>query len=368
MTPGSLQLSMNPLMRDPYALQSRLVWHNRWRSWAQHPGEIAFHATGWLALAALLGGIVLARGPALLDLLRSALAWPEHVLGLNLLATALDQQQFRRRQRREWQQDWLAAAPLRRSQRRWRRGKTAATRWLIGSGLLILPLLAAGADIPFMLLLLASGALAALLGQRLGDVDRAPRTGAAARQRIDAIDGPGRLWRWQAIEALATFTPRQFAWLLLGILLVPRGGPVMALVALAVLAVIATLRAWQRMLAVIPLAQAWLQAQPLRGSAWLRRATPLPLALLAAASALASAAAAAVGSPALLLVTALGLPALALLQLLLHLALRGQPRQLPVQSALQFVLLLACLQAFAPLALGLWLLLIALWTRRVLRS
>lgn len=366
--PGSLQLSMNPLLPDPYALQSRLVWRNRWRAWLQQPGETAFHAAAWLALAALLGGIVLARGPALLDLLRSALAWPEHLLGLNLLATALDQQQYRRRQRREWQQDWLAAQPLPRAQRRWRRGKTATMRWLIGSGLLILPLLAAGAEASYAILLLASGALAALFGQALGDLDRAPRTGATARQRIDAIDGPGRFWRWQAIEALATFTPRQFAWLLLGILLVPRGGPAMALVAVALLAVTALLHAWQRMLAVIPQAQAWLQAQPLRGSDWLRLATPLPLLLLATASTLASAGAAGVGSPALLWLSAIGLPALALLQLLLQLALRAQPRQLPVQSALQLALLLACLQAFAPLAVGLWLLQMALWTRRVLRS
>jgi hypothetical protein len=211
-----------------------------------------------------------------------------------------------------------------------------------------------------MIVLVAAGAA----GHLLADLEWRVLPKRRARELPQAVRGRGSLWRWQMIESAAALAPRRLAWMLLLILLVPRGPALMILPAIALVVLGGLVHAWQRSLAVIPAAQPLMAAQPVAASAWLRRALAWPLQLLALAVSVLSLLAWLAGSVVLLWLTALLLPALALLQWASTAAERHAPRRAAFLFVLQLSLLIAVAQGMPLLGAPIWLLqMLWLWRR-----
>lgn len=362
---------MSSLPFDPFRAERALHWRNRVGRWRADAAQTLLHAAALLALVALLAPPLLhgieAAGPVLHAALQR---WP---LALGLAAFALlalrqagRQHALRRREAREW---WLAQpiAPALRRRRAWRIATLEALLQFALAGLVLgLARVAPGVYGVCAALVLAAAAAGPLLADRIAA--RQSRRERAGSRVGDA--GAGRLWRWQRVETGVALRGRQLALGLWALLLVPMGsGPATVVATLAaglLLAILAT--AWTRVLAVLPQAQAWLQSQPLAGWRWLAALVAVPAALLLLATSLIASALAAAGAPGLALAAVVALVAGGVLQFAVVFAWRAAPRRIALQTLLQLMLLVAVVQAFAPLAALLWLLQVALLLRRGVRA
>lgn len=335
---------------DPYAHQASLLWRNRVDGWRTQQAESIFAALAWLATMACIAWLTLAQLPRLREWslwLREEHAWTS--VAACAVIVLLDQQQARRHQRRAAAQDWLSAQPIPPAIRRKR-------RWLLLLRLLAwfavaAPLLTmAKVSLSQALLLAACATAAALIGNALGDINRAGQRHSRPREAVFPTPrARGSLFNWQCIEAGASLAPRHLAPLLLVILLVPRGTLLMALVALILLLIVTGVSAWKRAVMVIVQADRWLLVEPISTRTWLLQSLRVPvLMLLVGTIVLAVLAWVAVGSPLALAVGA-GLPMLGLLYLGVVASGRAQPRRMPLRFAVHIALLAACAQALPPL-------------------
>jgi len=352
---------------DPYAAQARLLWSNRVSQWRAQPGEAGFNAAAWLAMLGALGWIAARQ----LDSLAAGLIWlrtqqPLLALALAALCSLLDQWQSRRRQRRVLATHWLSAQPVSASVL-WRR------RWLSCAGRM---LAAAGAAAPLLVmaqgngddaLMLAACCLpAAILGNRLGDIDRPTRL-RRRRETAFTSHGVGSIPRWQWIEAGASLAPFRLAPMLLLIVLVPRGPAALAVIALALVMLATAINGWLRGVWVFVLAENWLGVQPLSTRTWLLPAIRLPLLQLLVASLALALLAMANDARVLAILLGVGLPMIGCLYLAVVASGRAMPRRVPLRFGVQLTVLIASSQAFAPLMPAVWLIQMVVLLRRSLR-
>lgn len=353
---------MKPSPFDPYLAQRRHVWRNRLTRWRQAPGETVFHAAiisvlAIMTLLVLAGRRDLAEG--LLALTRAA-PWAWLLAWGGLMAMQL------RLRLLHWQardaDGWLSVQPVAARVRACERGRVVLRGvWPHAlAGVLLFGLMALPWTAWFWLVLMLALASAAAVLWAKGVPLHAVRptkpqndeTPATARRRT----GHGRLWRWQAREALAGFGPRALRHGLWMLLLIPVGASALAAaIALATgLALAAYLAAWQRSLDVLVQAERWLGAQPAPARFWLSGLL-VPLALAAVGASATGSALAALGAVRVAPWIGFALFALALLQALCTLAMRRtSPRIAPIFT-LHVALLGATWQAFAPLVALLWL-------------
>lgn len=350
---------------DPYAAERAAVWRNRWAYWRGHPQETLFHATAIAMAAALLlavlSGAIESISAALHALFDTYLTATQLTLAV---AGAWAHHRARREQRQRWSQDWLATQPLSSGLRRRLRWQSFARRLLVQLGALLAALWLARASmttaVGAVMLLTCSG----LVGDLLADVTWQSGSRKQARELPRRIDGHGSLRRWQQVESAAVLAPRRLAWMLLLILLVPRGPALMILPALGLIVLGILAHAWQRCLAVIPAADRFLEAQPVAASVWLRQALAWPLLWLGLGMAGLSGLAWLIGSTALLGLSLLVLPSLALLQLACTAAERRAPRRAALLFLVQMSLLLAVWQAMPVVGVPWWLIqMLWLWRR-----
>lgn len=345
---------------NPWRLQRRAIWHNRLQQWRRAPGETAFNAMAWLALAAVVIALLtLAGRSSVMDVLRgSMLAQPlPWMLGtaalLSLHAasrlTACDQQQ---------RQHWCFAQPVAVSARQHERWRVLALALLphTVAGLLLAWLL----RLPplgyalLMLTVLLAAACAWLWTRRARHAPRHAGNHASLPHWQDA--GPGHLWRWQKIEASAGFSPRVLArggWILL---LIPVGVSAIAAGVSTVvgLCIAAGASAWRRSLSVMFQAQTWLCAQPLRLRFWLGGAL-FPAALALVAALVLGLALSGLGAARVAPWIGLGVFAVALLQIACVLAERRQPQRVAMVGTIHLLLLAATAQVTLPLLPLVWL-------------
>jgi hypothetical protein len=356
---------------DPFRAERAARWRNRLARWRVDLSQTLLHLLALVVLAVLLLSWVLPQVASLAEPARSILQrWPLPIAALLLALFASRQAQRRARLQQREQREWWAAQAVAASARTARRRELqwleALGQWLLGSALLW----GVGASWPAHLVLLGLVALGALISLPLA------RRSVARERRREALrarwqdPGRGRLWRWQRIETGVALRGRPLALGLWALLLVPiDSGPGVVLgigVAGALVAILGT--AWQRTLDVLPQAHAWLRAQPAAGGDWLRASLALPLLVLAVALLLLTALLVALGTPMLGVALAATLAALAGLQFACTFAWRAEPRRIALHVTLQVVLLLAMVQAVAPLALPLWLLQVLWLLRRGVRA
>lgn len=356
---------------DPWQLQWRYELRNRLERWRAARAQTAFNATALALLLALLALLGLRALLSSADVLSAALAaragWIAPVLGLVL---AWRQASAAARHRQCLQRSWLAAQPVPAPVVR-RRVRRAAWRDALLQ-LAVLALLLAPLHVPATVWLAAGAAV--LVGFALGVPLSRALSGAqrgrgwwGARHRDT---GRGRFWRWQWIESGAALRGRRIALAFWAWLLVPIGSgpqPVLALAVCGVLvAMLAT--AWQRSLAVLPQAQAWLDPQPLPAGTLLRATVVLPALFLLVAAGLLAASLLALGTAALALVAAVTVLGVGSLQYACVAATRRTPARAPLLLVLHLVLLGSVLQAALPLALPVWLAQLAWLLRRALRA
>lgn len=337
---------------DPYARQSRLTWANRLAQWRQHRGEFVFHLLAAGIGLVLLANLALAQRAPVAELL--TWLWQQHAATSGfvlLLGLTLDQHARWRDTRLRLARDWLSAQPLSAALLRRRRLRRVVARALWQAALLTsiagfsrLPLAATGGALALI-------PIAAILGHAL-PLREASRL--QSRETPFATRGRASFWRWQWIEAGASLAPQRMAWALLAILLVPRGGWVMAGVAFGLMFLVAAGTAWQRSLAVIPVAQRWIATQPIAPSAWLRACLAMPLLLLGGMGLLLIAVAFAADSLALALVFGLGVPAFGGLHLAVVASERLHPERIVWLWPLHAVLLASAIQSLPPLAPVVW--------------
>ncbi len=362
---------MAPSLFDPWHAETRTAWRNRCDDWRAAPAEPVWHAIALLGLAALLL-------PLGWDLLQSlgpqarrwlATWWPAALAAL-LVGQLVWQRRRRRIATQRRRRGWLAVQPVttvveRRNDRRHALHGAAVQAVLCGAVALALDvspsLQLAAAAIP---LAAAAAALCLPLTAR--------STGHGIDSRRDLLwlsSGAGRVWRWQLIEIGSLFAPKRLALLFLSALLVPAGLALPTAVAAAVLLMLLAgfVAAWQRSLAVLPAAQRWLAAQPLRPGRLLRAWIALPALQLAVATTLLVTALPLLDATTLRLPAALGLLAVAALQVGCVAAERHRPLRGTLLFAVQLTLLLATLQALPPLVLLVWPLQLGWLIRRSLR-
>ncbi|MGQ0800338.1 MAG: hypothetical protein ACT4NL_09535 [Pseudomarimonas sp.] len=354
---------------DPYAHQASLLWRNRVDGWRSQPAESIFSALAWLTTIACMAWLTIAQLPRLREWslwLREEHAWA--TVAACAVIVLLDQRQARRQQRLAAAQDWLSAQPIPPAIlcRRRRLLLLRLLAWFAVAA----PLLAmANVSLSQALLLAVCATAAALIGNALGDIDRAGQR--HTRPREAAFPTPrahGNLFNWQCIEAGASLAPRHLAPLLLVILLVPRGPLMMALVALLLLLIVTGVSAWKRAVMVIVQADRWLLVEPISTRIWLLQSLRMPvLMLLVGTLVLAMGAWMAVGSLLALAVGA-GLPMLGLLYLGVAVSGRAQARRIPLRFAVHTALLAACAQALPPLLPLLFGAQLALLFRRALNA
>ena len=352
---------MTPSPFDPYLAQRRYLWRNRLARWRQAPGETVFHAAIVSALAIMALFFLAGRR----DLSEGLLALTRASPGAWLLAWGgLIAMQLRLRLH-HWQArdagGWLAAQPIAvRVQARERGRVVLCGIWphaLAGAllfGLMALP----WAAWLWLVLMLALASVAGVLwakGFPLHAVSpmkpQTDDTRAAPRHPAH-----GRLWRWQAREALAGFGPRALRHGLWMLLLIPVGASALAAgIALATgLSLAAYLAAWQRSLGVLLHAERWLGAQPASARFWCSGLL-VPVAQAAGGASATGLALAASGAVHVAPWVGFSLFALALLQALCTLAMRRTPSRIALAFTLQVTLLGALWQMFAPLVALLWL-------------
>ncbi len=343
------------LLFDPYSAQLHLLWRNRINDWRTRPSEAGFVALAWSATIALMTWLALAqlqRLAVVLEWLREDHAWA--TAATFGLAVLVDQQQARRRQRQIIARDWLSAQPINPAVRRRRRLRLLLR--LLAFAALASPLLLLADASPRQALVLAVCAVtAAVFGNLLGDIDRAPRRHSRPRETAFQTGNPrGSVFNWQCIEAGASVAPRHLAPLLLVVLLVPRGPLLMALVALTLLLIATGISAWRRAVLVIVQADRWLLAEPVPARVWLLQSLRLPLLLLLVGTLALVTMAWIIAGDVLAVAVAVGMPALGMLYLAVVTSGRKQPRRLSLRFAVHVALLAACAQAFPPLALLVW--------------
>jgi len=353
---ASLKSSSPVTAFDPYHRQALLTWRNRIARWRADPMQTGFHALAGLVLASVL---VLPGGRALHALGAATAQAIERFPGATaLFAGALlfaAQRRARIAQQRARANDWFAAQPLsptlRRSRQRLRVLLQAMAQALLGAALLALARAPAAAWGVLASLIAAAPLLDAALAHR----QTWPRRHRSPRSTVFAAHGRGSLWRWQVIEGGIALAPRRLAWLLLLLLLVPRGPAQLILVALLLVGIGVAVMGWWRALAVLFAAQRWLAAQPLPARRLLLGCLPYPLLLLVGGSAALAGLALQFGSPLLAALPALGLPALGSLAWLCAARHRRHPPRAGLAFAVHLSLLLGMVQAVPPLAPLLWL-------------
>ncbi len=368
---------MLPLPFDPYLAERRCLWRNRFARWRRAPGETAFHAAIWLALAMLAGVAAVSLAgrrdlaDALLALTRSTpwawlLAWGS-LIAMQARTCLLG-----------WQgrdaAGWLAAQPVAARVRTRERGRVLlrcvwphAAGGALLFGFLRLPWAAWG----WLALMLAVAAMAGAIWARRSRSHGARETHAQGRHATSQArrnEGHGRLWRWQMLEALAGIGPRALRHGLWMLLLIPVGASALAAaLALATgLALAAFFTAWRRCLDVLAQAERWLGAQPSPSRFWLSGLI-VPMALAALGASATGFALAALGAAHIAAWIGFALFALAMLQALCALASRRTPARIALAFALHVALLGAAWQAFAPLLVPLWLAMCARLLYRGLR-
>lgn len=350
---------------DPYAAQRRCLWRNRIARWRQAPGETAFQAAIWLALAVLSGTAVAALAGRR-DLADGVLALTQAAPWAWLLAWGgLIAMRVRLRVRGWESRDaagWLGAQPV--AARARQGARTRVVLCCVVPHALAGALLFAFLRLPWtawgwllLMLVVAPAAGVAWARWRRPSAERATRAEAGdAAGTSRHLAGRGCLWRWQMREALAGIGPRALRHGLWMLLLIPVGaGALAAGLALATgLALAAYLAAWRRGLEVLVQAERWLGAQPLRPRFWLS-GLGVPLALAAPGAVAAGFALAALGAARVAPWIGFALFALAMLQALCTLALRRTPARIALAFAAHLALIGAVWQAFPPLLAPLWL-------------
>ena len=355
---------------DPYLAQSSAEWRQRARDWSRRPAETALVFVAGLAMLAVALAMLLGQWPrivAMLQLLRD-----EHgvasLLMLFLFAIGTGRNAGRRRAV-ERQRDWLASQPLAAPVR-----SAVTLRWhlrlvfptlLVGSVLLVL----ANSSVLALLLfglVLSSGYAAGLLLSRRDRLSPSKPIGRQDRARQSPFAGSGSptISAWQWIESGGALAPARVAPLALLLLTVPSGPWTLLLVALYAMALLALGNSYLRAVAVLPLAEAWLRAQCLPSRRWLAGALPVPLVLSLALAVFAALPLLWTGHALTALLAASGVLAVALLHLAVTLAWRRQPRRIPLQAAIQWMILLLVLQVMPPVAPLCWAIQITLLARR----
>lgn len=350
---------------DPYLAHRRCLWRNRLARWRQAPGEAAFHAMIWLALA-VLSGMAVAALAARRELARDILALTQAAPWAWLLAWGGLIAMRVRLRLRDWERrdaaGWLGAQPVAPRVRQCERGRVVLG--CIVADALAGALLFAFLRLPWtawgwlILMLVAASAAGVVWAQwRRPGTERA--TGADvgnAALSLRCFVGRGGLWRWQMREVLSGIGPRPLRHGLWMLLLIPAGtGASAAALALAAgLALAAYLSAWRRGLGVLVQAERWLGAQPARARFWLS-GLRVPLALAVPGAATTGLALAALGAGHVAPWVALVLLALAMLQASCTLALRRTPARIPLAFTVHLALIGAAWQAFPPVLAPLWL-------------
>ncbi|MCB1552476.1 MAG: hypothetical protein KDJ14_01615 [Xanthomonadales bacterium] len=346
---------MGTTFYDPYAAVMHAEWRERARRWRARPGESVFHLAGLLALLGAGVAMALRAGPPLLD--SAAALWaryPEAAALAFLGAAASSGWQASRRAIQIWTTDWLAAQPTqpavhrRRLRGIWLRQGLA---WALpGAAVLAWADAETGPRIALPVgLLLAAG-----VGGRWAQ--RPPRAASQRTRRVTpfASRGRGTMSTWQLAEAGATLAPARLAPLLLVLLLMPRGPWTMILPALLLVIGLSLAHAWQRSVAVIPRAEAWLQTQPVRAGRWLRDAAALPTLLGAALAGLTAAVIWKLSGGYFAALTGIGVLALLALIWAVTVRWRRTPRHIGMHVAAQGMLLALVAQSLPIAAPALW--------------
>ncbi len=350
---------------DPWRAQFRLEWRNRFARWRDTPGESAFHAGIWLALAALLAWLAASawQRKEMAEALGAAvLRWPAATLAMLLAVMTMAQSRRLGVLREVAVHGWLHAQPVAERVFAWRRFRASVVgcvvQCLSAAVLLEWLRLPSAAWLAVMLVSLAAAMLAAVLEAR-ASARGMGKAGSKPMLRSRLVDaGAGSLWRWQKIEASLALHGRNLAPGLFVLLLIPMGAGMLvvaaSLIVALTMAVAAT--AWQRMLAVFPAAQRWLGTQPMHWRDLMRDGVPLPLVLLVVAS---TAAGGLLFVPGMRSLSAMTFTALlfacGVLHLLVNLAERARPSRIPLTTTLHLVLLLCILQTLPPAAPIFWL-------------
>jgi hypothetical protein len=361
---------MSTMPFDPFVAERGLRWRNRVARWRREAGQTAAHAIALLLLALLLLPLLSDAAHSLAPLARTALReWPGAISFATLALIAWRQARRRHALLHFESREWWVAQPVTDAVRRRRHDRSRAVEAIVqalaGATLLWL----VQAPVPALAVLLVLVAAAALtapwLARRLvAHEARAQRLGSRLGDR-----GRGRVWRWQRIETAVALRGRKLGYGLWALLLVPMGsGPFVVLATLAAgLGLAMLITAWTRALAVLPQAQAWLQAEPITGRRMLAASNGVPCAILLLAVAMLGLVLVALGTPGLALAVAMAIAALGALQFACGFAWRAQPRRIALQQVLHIALLLSLLQAFAPLVLPLWVLQMLWLLRRGMR-
>lgn len=309
-----------------------------------------FAALAWVLTIILMTWLALAQLPRVRELLvwlREEHAWA--TVAACAVAVLMDQQNARRRQRLAASHDWLSAQPIAPSVRR-RRRLLLLLRLRVFAAVAAPMLLLANASLSQTLMVTVCAVVAALIGNAMGDIERAPHRQSRPRETaFQTSRARGSVFNWQCIEASASIAPRHLAPLLLVILLVPRGPLLMALVALTLLLIVTGVSAWRRAVMVIVQADRWLLVEPIPARAWLLQSLRLPLLMLLGGTAALVSLSWTSAGPLLALAVGLASPVLGLLYLAVVASGRAQPRRIPLRFAVHTGLLAACAQALLPL-------------------
>jgi hypothetical protein len=341
---------------DPYRRERQLLWQNRVAEWRAEPGEAAFHC-GALALLAAFASVLLWQGwPRLLTTIAwLAGEWPLATALIALIALAELQAAALRRQRAQWARHWLIAQPiaeaLRRRRLRMQVARRAALQIAIGSALLLAAGLPAVAALTWVVLVIA----AALLGWRGAQRAAPAKSAAPRRESVLAPRAQGSFFAWQWTEAAAALVPYRLSRLVWLVLLVPRGSWTQITAVLMLVGAGIAVVMWSRSVAVLPAAQRWLAAQPLRGRDLIRRTARFPGLLATMLAILVTLPPMSIGRPAWAMVAAASVLMPASLHFAVTAAERRRPGRIGLTFALHLMVLAAALQALPLLVPALWL-------------
>ena len=351
---------MSTISFDPYRWQRMLLWQNRIARWCAAAAETTFHAValvGLVAVALALLSTLFSRNIPLHVVADALARWPV-VIGLaTLLQMTLRQVHVLTRLRQLRADDWLGLQPIHEAVHRQHQRVRQQREALLQIALVAAAVAASGASWWWFAVLAADAIVAMLLAPL---IHRRPNTQTQwnIRRRSSIGDpGRGRLWLWQTIEAGFAFRGRSLAGGMLILLLIPIGSRVSTIVfyVAAGLAAAWLTTAWNRSLAVLPAAQAWLAPQPLHGARLLLATCATPALLLLAAATIVAFGGVALGATRAGILAAGMLIALGILQFACVALERARPRRSGLLFALHLGLLLGVLQALPMLTPLLWL-------------